>query len=414
MNMTEFEGYRYVDGGVCAAQGFQANGLNCGLNPDKNKNDLGMVFSKEPCETAAVYTQNKVKGAPILVTKKHLADGNGVTHAILVNSKNANTGNADGEKVAAETSKLAAEALGIDEAQVVVASTGVIGQPMPVAPFADHMKTLVDGLSESGHEKAATAIMTTDTVRKEVAVEFEIDGKKCHLGGMAKGSGMIHPNMATTLNFITSDVAISHQMIQKALDEIVKITYNCLSIDGDTSTNDMVSVMANGLAGNNKITEKNSDYDTFKEVLFIVCRYLARKMAADGEGASKLFEAKVINAGSKADARTLARAIVASNLSKAAIYGCDANFGRFLCAMGYSGASFDQNNVELFFESEAGKLQVFDKGTPLEFDEDKAVEILKASEVTILVDMHEGSEEATAWGCDLTYDYVKINADYRS
>ena len=265
MNMTEFEGYRYVDGGVCAAQGFQANGLNCGLNPDKNKNDLGMVFSKEPCETAAVYTQNKVKGAPIRVTKKHLADGNGVTHAILVNSKNANTGNADGEKVAAETSKLAAEALGIDEAQVVVASTGVIGQPMSVAPFADHMKALVDGLSESGHEKAATAIMTTDTVRKEVAVEFEIDGKKCCLGGMAKGSGMIHPNMATTLNFITSDVAISHQMIQKALDEIVKITYNCLSIDGDTSTNDMVSVMANGLAGNATIsTEETEGFAIFK------------------------------------------------------------------------------------------------------------------------------------------------------
>ena len=284
MNMTEFEGYRYVDGGVCAAQGFQANGLNCGLNPDKNKNDLGMVFSKEPCETAAVYTQNKVKGAPIRVTKKHLADGNGVTHAILVNSKNANTGNADGEKVAAETSKLAAEALGIDEAQVVVASTGVIGQPMPVAPFADHMKALVDGLSESGHEKAATAIMTTDTVRKEVAVEFEIDGKKCCLGGMAKGSGMIHPNMATTLNFITSDVAISHQMIQKALDEIVKITYNCLSIDGDTSTNDMVSVMANGLAGNATIsTEEAEGFAVFKQALYIVMMNMTRMLAKDGE-----------------------------------------------------------------------------------------------------------------------------------
>ena len=414
MNMTEFEGYRYVDGGVCAAQGFQANGLNCGLNPDKNKNDLGMVFSKEPCETAAVYTQNKVKGAPIRVTKKHLADGNGVTHAILVNSKNANTGNADGEKVAAETSKLAAEALGIDEAQVVVASTGVIGQPMSVAPFADHMKALVDGLSESGHEKAATAIMTTDTVRKEVAVEFEIDGKKCCLGGMAKGSGMIHPNMATTLNFITSDVAISHQMIQKALDEIVKITYNCLSIDGDTSTNDMVSIMANGLAGNTPITTENDDYQIFKDALYEVLSNLTRMLAKDGEGASKLLECTCAGAPDLDTAIIVAKSVIRSPLLKCAMFGEDANWGRILCAIGYAEADFDIDKVELHLRSTAGSIKVCENGAGVDFSEEEAAKILHEDEIYIDIDLHQGDVSAKAWGCDLTYDYVKINGDYRS
>lgn len=412
--MTEFEGYRYVDGGVCAAQGFQANGLNCGLNPDKNKNDLGMVFSKEPCETAAVYTQNKVKGAPIRVTKKHLAAGNGVTHAILVNSKNANTGNADGEKVAAETSKLAAEALGIDEAQVVVASTGVIGQLMPVAPFADHMKALVDGLSESGHEKAATAIMTTDTVRKEVAVEFEIDGKKCCLGGMAKGSGMIHPNMATTLNFITSDVAISHQMIQKALDEIVKITYNCLSIDGDTSTNDMVSIMANGLAGNTPITTENDDYQTFKDALYEVLSNLTRMLAKDGEGASKLLECTCAGAPDLDTAIIVAKSVIRSPLLKCAMFGEDANWGRILCAIGYAEADFDIDKVELHLRSTAGSIKVCENGAGVDFSEEEAAKILHEDEIYIDIDLHQGDVSAKAWGCDLTYDYVKINGDYRS
>lgn len=414
MNMTEFEGYRYVDGGVCAAQGFQANGLNCGLNPDKNKNDLGMVFSKEPCETAAVYTQNKVKGAPIRVTKKHLAAGNGVTHAILVNSKNANTGNADGEKVAAETSKLAAEALGIDEAQVVVASTGVIGQLMPVAPFADHMKALVDGLSESGHEKAATAIMTTDTVRKEVAVEFEIDGKKCCLGGMAKGSGMIHPNMATTLNFITSDVAISHQMIQKALDEIVKITYNCLSIDGDTSTNDMVSIMANGLAGNTPITTENDDYQIFKDALYEVLSNLTRMLAKDGEGASKLLECTCAGAPDLDTAIIVAKSVIRSPLLKCAMFGEDANWGRILCAIGYAEADFDIDKVELHLRSTAGSIKVCENGAGVDFSEEEAAKILHEDEIYIDIDLHQGDVSAKAWGCDLTYDYVKINGDYRS
>ena len=363
MNKKIYDGYTYVDGGVCAAKGFTANGLNCGLNPDKNKNDLGMVFSEVPCVAAGVYTQNKVKGAPIRVTKKHLADGNGVTHAILVNSKNANTGNADGEKVAAETSKLAAEALGIDEAQVVVASTGVIGQPMPVAPFADHMKALVDGLSESGHEKAATAIMTTDTVRKEVAVEFEIDGKKCCLGGMAKGSGMIHPNMATTLNFITSDVAISHQMIQKALDEIVKITYNCLSIDGDTSTNDMVSVMANGLAGNATIsTEEEEGFAVFKQALYIVMMNMTRMLAKDGEGATKLLECTCKGAPDQETAIIVAKSVIRSPLFKCAMFGEDANWGRVLCAIGYADADFAIDTMDVDLSSTAGTLEVCRNG----------------------------------------------------
>lgn len=281
-----------------------------------------------------------------------------------------------------------------------------------VAGVSAMSENLKDSL-EAGTE-AAKAIMTTDTIHKEVAVTFEVGGKTVTLGGMSKGSGMIHPNMCTMLGFVSTDLAIEQSLMQEALREVVADTFNMITVDGDTSTNDTLLIMANGLAENSKITEKNADYETFKEALFYVCRYLARKMAGDGEGASKLFEAKVVNAKSKEDARILSRAIVASNLSKAAIYGCDANFGRFLCAMGYSGAQFDQNDVELFFESVNGRLLVFEKGTPIVFDEDEAVKILSADEVTIYVDMHEGAAEATAWGCDLTYDYVKINADYRS
>ena len=281
-------------------------------------------------------------------------------------------------------------------------------------PFEKGMPELVAGLNENGSADAAEAIMTTDTINKEIAVTFQVAGTDVVLGGMSKGSGMIHPNMCTMLAFLTSDIAIDKKLMQEALSEVVKDTFNMITVDGDTSTNDTLLLMANGEAGNPAITEKNADYETFKEALFFVCRFLARKMAGDGEGASKLFEAHVVNAKTKEDARILSRAIVASNLSKAAIYGCDANFGRFLCAMGYSGSEFDQNDVELFFESEAGRLQVFDKGTPIVFDEEEALKILKCDEVTVFVDMHEGNEEATAWGCDLTYDYVKINADYRS
>lgn len=415
MNMTQFEGYKYIDGGVCASQGFQANGLNCGLNPDKEKNDLGMVYSKEPCQTAAVYTQNKVKGAPILVTKKHLEAGNGVSHAVLVNSKNANTGNANGEQVAAETSRLVADALGITEDQVVVASTGVIGLPMSTAPFADHMKQLVDGLSESGNDAAATAIMTTDTVKKQVAVEFEIDGKTCHLGGMAKGSGMIHPNMATTLNFITSDVAISHEMIQRALDEIVKITYNCLSIDGDTSTNDMVSVMANGLAGNEEIcTTEDAGFAVFKQALYIVMMNMTRMLAKDGEGATKLLECTCKGAPDQETAIIVAKSVIRSPLFKCAMFGEDANWGRVLCAIGYADADFAIDTMDVDLSSAAGTLEVCRNGAGIDFSEEFAAKVLAEDEIYIDIDLKQGNGSAKAWGCDLTYDYVKINGDYRS
>lgn len=404
-----------IEGGVCAAEGFSAACCEANIKY-KDRTDMAMIYSKTPCECAGTFTTNVVKAACVQWDQKIVESGKAM-HAVVVNSgiANACTGK-EGWDACEATAKAVEDALGVPYDSVGVASTGVIGMQLPVDKLVNGVKTMSGILeaSQNAGTEASKAIMTTDTVNKEIAYTFMAGGKKVTLGGMSKGSGMIHPNMCTMLAFLTTDLNIEKSLLQEAVSEVVTDTFNMITVDGDTSTNDSLIVMANGLAGNNKITEKNSDYDTFKEVLFIVCRYLARKMAADGEGASKLFEAKVINAGSKADARTLARAIVASNLSKAAIYGCDANFGRFLCAMGYSGASFDQNDVELFFESEAGKLQVFDKGTPLEFDEDKAVEILKASEVTILVDMHEGSEEATAWGCDLTYDYVKINADYRS
>lgn len=404
-----------IEGGVCAAEGFSAACCEANIKY-KDRTDMAMIYSKTPCECAGTFTTNVVKAACVQWDQKIVESGKSM-HAVVVNSgiANACTGK-EGWDACEATAKAVEDALGVPYDSVAVASTGVIGMQLPVDKLVNGVKTMSGILeaSQNAGTEASKAIMTTDTVNKEIAYTFMAGGKKVTLGGMSKGSGMIHPNMCTMLAFLTTDLNIEKSLLQEAVSEVVTDTFNMITVDGDTSTNDSLIVMANGLAGNNKITEKNSDYDTFKEVLFIVCRYLARKMAADGEGASKLFEAKVINARSKADARTLARAIVASNLSKAAIYGCDANFGRFLCAMGYSGASFDQNDVELFFESEAGKLQVFDKGTPLEFDEDKAVEILKASEVTILVDMHEGSEEATAWGCDLTYDYVKINADYRS
>jgi glutamate N-acetyltransferase/amino-acid N-acetyltransferase len=315
-----------------------------------------------------------------------------------------------------DMSQVTAEALNIPKDAVLVASTGVIGRQLPMDKISEGIKMLAPKLDNTREaaKMAAEAIMTTDTVSKEIAVEVELGGKVVTIGGMCKGSGMIHPNMCTMLGFVTTDLAISKELLQKALSENVVDTFNMVSVDGDTSTNDTLVVLANGMAENEMITEENEAYEQFKEALNYVNTTLAKKMAADGEGATKLFEAKVVNAKSKEDARTLSRAIVASNLSKAAIYGCDANFGRFLCAMGYSGADFDQNDVELFFESKEGRLQVFDKGTPIVFDEEMATKILGAAEVTIFVDMHEGDAEATAWGCDLTYDYVKINADYRS
>ncbi len=404
-----------IEGGVTAAKGFEAACCEAGIKY-KDRTDMALVFSKKPCVSAGTFTSNVVKAACVQWDQKLVASGDPL-HAVVVNSgiANACTGK-EGFEACEKTAKAVEKALDVPFTSVAVASTGVIGMQLPVEKLTagvEKMSTTLDSSTSAG-TAASKAIMTTDTVNKEVAVTFEIGGTTVTLGGMSKGSGMIHPNMCTMLAFLTTDLDIEKSLLQDAVSEVVKDSFNMITVDGDTSTNDTLLVMANAEAGNKKITEKGSEYEIFKEALFYVCTFLAKKMAADGEGASKLFEAKVVNAKTKEDARTLSRAIVGSNLSKAAIFGCDANFGRFLCAMGYSGASFDQNDVELYFESENGRLLVFDKGTPIVFDEDKALEIMKADAVTVFVDMHEGSEEATAWGCDLTYDYVKINADYRS
>jgi glutamate N-acetyltransferase/amino-acid N-acetyltransferase len=414
LEMTEFDGYRYVDGGVCAAAGFVANGLNSGINPNKEKNDLGLVYSETPCQAAGVYTKNKVKGAPIIVTKRHLQESGGVARAVLVNSKNANTCNFDGEDIAEEASRLAAKELGISANEVIVGSTGVIGQRLSIDPFKNYMKPLVDGLSRDGNDRAVNAIMTTDTVPKQVAVEFTIGGKTCRLGGMAKGSGMIHPNMATTLNFITSDVAITAEMIQKALSDIVTVTYNCLSIDGDTSTNDTATVMANGLAGNALITVEGADYEIFKQALYIVMMNMTRMLAADGEGATKLIECECKGSPTQDTAIIVAKSVIRSPLLKCAIFGEDANWGRILCAIGYAEAEFDIESVDVWMASKAGSIKVCENGSGVEFSEDEAAKILAEDEIHINIDLKQGSACAKAWGCDLTYDYVKINGDYRS
>ena len=404
-----------IKGGVTAAQGFEAASCEANIKYS-GRTDMAMVFSKKPCECAGTFTSNVVKAACVQWDMQIVESGKPL-HAVVINSgiANACTGK-EGFDACEASARAVEDSLKVPYDSGAVASTGVIGMQLPVDKLVKGInamsKTLDDSLGAG--TAASKAIMTTDTVNKEVAVSFMAGGKKVTLGGMSKGSGMIHPNMCTMLAFITTDLSIDKVLMQEALREVVADTFNMITVDGDTSTNDSLILMANGLAGNDKITAKDEDYESFKEALFFVCRFLARKMASDGEGATKLFEAKVVNAKSKEDARTLSRAIVGSNLSKAAIYGCDANFGRFLCAMGYSGAQFDQNDVELFFESRAGRLQVFDRGTPIDFDEDFAVKIMKEDEVTVFVDMHEGEAEAAAWGCDLTYDYVKINADYRS
>jgi len=412
--MEQFEGYTYVDGGVCAAKGFQANGLNCGLNSDKNKNDLALVVSDVMCNAAAVYTTNKVKGAPILVTKKHLEATGGKAKAVIANSKNANTCNADGEEKARRMAELAAGQLNIAPEEVIVASTGVIGQILPIEPIESHIEELAQGLSYDGNDKATNAIMTTDTVPKQVAVTFDIDGIICTLGGMAKGSGMIHPNMATTLNFVTTDVAISTDLIQKALSEVTKITYNCLSIDGDTSTNDMVCVMANGLAGNTEITEANAAYEVFKQALYVVMMNMTKMLAKDGEGATKLIECTVSEAKDLDTAIIVAKSVIRSPLFKCAIFGEDANWGRILCAVGYAEAEFDINKVDVDLASAKGVLPVCRNGAGVEFSEEFAKVVLAEDEIMVNISLHEGDITAKAWGCDLTYDYVKINGDYRS
>ncbi|MBR3646135.1 MAG: bifunctional ornithine acetyltransferase/N-acetylglutamate synthase [Lachnospiraceae bacterium] len=414
MKFEQFEGFEYVDGGVCAAQGFKANGLNAGINPDKEKFDLGLVYSDVQCNAAGVYTQNKVKGAPVIVTQNNLAKSGGKARAVIVNSKNANTCNIDGIEIAEKTCRLLADELGITPEEVIIGSTGVIGQRLSIKPFEDYMKPLVEGLTEDGNDRVTFAIMTTDTTMKQMAVEFEVGGKKCRLGGMAKGSGMIHPNMATTLNFITSDIAISAELIQKALSETVKVTYNCLSVDGDTSTNDTLTVMANGLAGNKMIDSENEDYEVFKKALYIVLMNLTRMLAADGEGATKLIECSVSSAPDLDTAIIVAKSVIRSPLFKCAIFGEDANWGRILCAIGYAEAEFDINKVDVDLASEEGTIAVCRNGAGVEFSEEFAAQILSKDEIKVLVELNQGSSQAKAWGCDLTYDYVKINGDYRS
>ena len=401
-----------IEGGVCAAKGFLANGVHCGIRKNRTKRDLALIVSEKPASAAAVYTTNLVKGAPLAVTKKHLE--NGVAQAVICNSGNANTCNANGIEVAEEMSRLAADALGIRADDMVVASTGVIGQPLDTAPIAAGIPALVAGLSREGGSAAAEGIMTTDVIKKEIAVSFTLGGKECRMGGIAKGSGMIHPNMATMLVFITTDAAISAPMLKKALSADIQNTFNMVSIDGDTSTNDMVTVLANGMAENPEITAEGADFTAFMEALNTVTVHLCRMIAGDGEGATKLLECRVTGADSEAVAKTVAKSVVCSSLLKAAMFGADANWGRVLCAIGYSGAAVDVDRVGVSFRSEKGEIEVCRGGAGVSFSEELAKTILLEKEIEILVSLGEGAYTATAWGCDLTYDYVKINGDYRT
>ena len=401
-----------ITGGVCAAKGYKASGVHCGIRKNRDKRDLSLIYSEVPASCAGVYTTNLVKGAPIAITKKHIE--NGIAQAIICNSGNANTCNADGPYIAEKTCSLLAEELGIPADDIVVSSTGVIGQPLDIEPIASGIPGLVKALSENGSDEAAEGIMTTDTRKKEAAVEFTVSGKTCRIGGIAKGSGMIHPNMATMLVFITSDVSISPEMLRKALKGDIANTFNMLSIDGDTSTNDSVIVLANGLAGNETITEEGADFTAFMEALNSVNISLCRQIAGDGEGATKLLECKVTGGKDTACAKTVAKSVICSSLLKAAMFGADANWGRVLCAIGYSGADVDVDKIDVSFRSAAGEIEVCKNGAGVAFSEEKAKEILLKDEIDILVDLNDGEAEAAAWGCDLTYDYVKINGDYRT
>ena len=402
----------FISGGVCAAKGFSANGIHCGIRKNRTKRDLSLIMSDVPATAAAVYTTNLVKGAPLVVTKKHLE--NNTAQAIICNSGNANTCNANGIEIAEKMCDALSKKIGINPNDIVVASTGVIGQPLDIAPIANGIPSLVDGLSKDGGEFAAEGIMTTDTIKKEVAVEFQIGGKICRMGGIAKGSGMIHPNMATMLVFITTDVNISGEMLQKALSTDITNTFNMLSIDGDTSTNDMVVVLANGLAENEKIVADNDDFKLFMTALNTLTVQLCRMIAGDGEGATKLLECKVSGADSLDTAKTVAKSVVCSSLLKAAMFGADANWGRVLCAIGYSGAKVDVNKVGVCFKSAKGTIEVCRNGAGVDFSEEIAKEILLEKEIEILVTLDSGEYSSAAWGCDLTYDYVKINGDYRT
>ncbi len=400
-----------ISGGVCAAKGFSANGVHCGIRHNRTKRDLSLIFSEVEASAASVYTTNLVKGAPLTVTKANIA--NGKARAIICNSGKANTCNADGIEVAEKTCALLAEELKIAATDVVVASTGVIGQKMDITPIAKGIPELVKGLGDYS-ELAAEGIMTTDTKKKEIAVSFTVDGKECKIGGIAKGSGMIHPNMATMLVFITTDCAIAPAMLQKALSTDIQNTFNMVSVDGDTSTNDMVTVLANGMAGNKEITAEGESFDAFMKALNTVTMYLCRCIAGDGEGATKLLECKLTGAADEKTAKTVAKSIICSSLTKAAMFGADANWGRVLCAIGYSGADVDVNKVDVRFRSPKGEVLVCKDGAGVDFSEEKAKEILLECEIEILVELNSGSASATAWGCDLTYDYVKINGDYRT
>ena len=403
---------KQISGGVCAAKGFSANGIHCGIRKNHSKKDLSLIFSAVPASAAAVYTTNLVKGAPLKVTKAHLSDG--VAQAVICNSGNANTCNANGIEIAEQMSALAAAQLGIKAQDVVVASTGVIGQPLDIAPIAAAIPALAAGLSPQGGAAAAEGIMTTDTEMKEIAVEFEIGGVPCRLGGIAKGSGMIHPNMATMLVFLTTDAKIAPAMLKKALSTDIQATFNMLSIDGDTSTNDMVVVLANGEAGNAEIASDGPDFAAFMEALNSVTVALCRRIAGDGEGATKLLECRVTGADDLQTARTVAKSVVCSSLLKAAMFGADANWGRVLCAIGYSGADVDVDKVGVRFASPKGTIEVCRDGAGVPFSEEEAKAILLEKEIEIQVSLGDGPETATAWGCDLTYDYVKINGDYRT
>lgn len=403
---------KIIEGGVTAAMGFKAGGIYSGIKKASTKLDLALIASDVKCNAAAVYTKNKVKAAHIPVTQRHLADGK--AQAILCNSGNANTCTPDGEEIAEEATKLAAEALGISKDDVLPAATGVIGESLPIEPFIKAMPELAASLSPEGSSQAALAIMTTDTYIKECAVQFEAGGKTCTLGGIAKGSGMIHINMGTMLSFITTDCAVSQAMLDKALHEEIIDSYNQVSVDGDTSTNDTVVLMSNGLAGNGEINAEGEDYDAFCEALHIVSVKLSKMIAGDGEGCTKLLEAHVAGAPDKETARLVSKSIICSSLFKAAVFAADANWGRILCAIGYTDADFDASNIDVSVKSEAGEVLVCKASASIPFDDDFATEILSKESVTVEVDLHDGSADAYAWGCDLTYDYVKINGSYRS
>ena len=403
---------KFITGGVCAAKGFKANGVHCGIRKNHSKKDLAMIVSDVPASAAAVYTTNLVKGAPLTVTKQNISDGK--AQAVICNSGNANTCNANGIEIAEAMCDLVAKHTGIPASDVVVASTGVIGQVLDITPIANGMEELTAGLSADNGAAAAHAIMTTDTVPKEVAVEFTAGGKVCRMGGIAKGSGMIHPNMATMLVFITTDCAIAPAMLQKALSHDIQKTFNMTSVDGDTSTNDMVSILANGLAGNEEIVAEGKDFNSFMEALNTLTVQLCRIIAGDGEGATKLLECVTTGADTEEAAKIAAKSVITSSLFKAAMFGADANWGRVLCAIGYSGADVDVNKIGVTFRSAKGKITVCENGAGIPFSEEIAKEILLEKEIDILVSLGDGPYGATAWGCDLTYDYVKINGDYRT